>query len=569
MIMSLCHRLATPLHTAVFVLVSFALSPGARAATSLDTNATVVSAESALQRGDCGLASRQYRLSAQQLAQVELASRATEVALACGQSDEALVAADRWVKLAPGDSDAALAQVRAELVAYRIAEARAHFKTWLGVADRNVPDAIDALAQSAGNEPALAMFRDLDHPALKSAEAQRALAELALQTWDAGAALRFAQGARVAASKGPGVAGLIARAQAIQGNETAALSAAREAVAEKGGALTLAQVQLLLGQDEAAEKELQRLRGDKEVGAPASRQLAQLAFERGDYAVAEQRCDALLREPNSAPLAVYLLGVLNERRGDDSTALRNYRLLLGTGFEGQGKRRAAVILYRQGERASALRLLEATRGADPQERIRAEIGAADLLSLVDAPDEALGHIDGALRRSPGNPELDYQRAVLLERDGKVDAALALLESLHRVRPLDAAITNALGFTLADHKRTLPRAEQLIREALQSQPDDPAMLDSLGWVLYRRGQAGAAAPILARAYRLLHDGDIGAHWGEALWAAGQKAAATAAWQRALAADPDNAHLTMTVAHYAPNLAAPKPPPALEAAPRTSI
>jgi len=243
--------------------------------------------------------------------------------------------------------------------------------------------------------------------------------------------------------------------------------------------------------------------------------------------------------------------------------------LLGTGFEGQGKRRAAVILYRQGERASALRLLEATRGADPQERIRAEIGAADLLSLVDAPDEALGHIDGALRRSPGNPELDYQRAVLLERDGKVDAALALLESLHRVRPLDAAITNALGFTLADHKRTLPRAEQLIREALQSQPDDPAMLDSLGWVLYRRGQAGAAAPILARAYRLLHDGDIGAHWGEALWAAGQKAAATAAWQRALAADPDNAHLTMTVAHYAPNLAAPKPPPALEAAPRTSI
>ena len=69
--------------------------------------------------------------------------------------------------------------------------------------------------------------------------------------------------------------------------------------------------------------------------------------------------------------------------------------------------------------------------------------------------------------------------------------------------------------------------------------------------------------------LLHDGDVGAHWGEALWAAGQKAAARSAWQRALDADPENKLLATTVRHYAPTLAAPKPPPALEPAPRTTI
>jgi Tfp pilus assembly protein PilF len=141
--------------------------------------------------------------------------------------------------------------------------------------------------------------------------------------------------------------------------------------------------------------------------------------------------------------------------------------------------------------------------------------------------------------------------------------------MHRERPLDGGITNALGYTLADHKRELPRAEQLIREALAAQPDNPALLDSLGWVLYRRGQYVTALPQLARAFRLLHDGDVGAHWGEALWAAGQKPAARSTWQRALAADPDNKLLITTVHRYAPTLATPKPPPALEPAPRTSI
>src|SRR5205823_2657030 len=114
---------------------------------------------------------------------------------------------------------------------------------------------------------------------------------------------------------------------------------------------------------------------------------------------------------------------------------------------------------------------------------------------------ALSRIESALRRSPGNPEITYQRAVLLDRAGRVEAAIAALETLHRQRPLDTGITNALGYTLADHKRALPRAEQLIRTALAAQPDNPALLDSLGWVLYRRGQYAVALPQLARAFRL--------------------------------------------------------------------
>jgi len=159
--------------------------------------------------------------------------------------------------------------------------------------------------------------------------------------------------------------------------------------------------------------------------------------------------------------------------------------------------------------------------------------------------------------------------VLMERAGQVDAAIALLESLHRSRPADAAITNALGFTLADHKRDLPRAEQLIRESLAVQPDNAAILDSLGWVQFRRGQAAAALAPLQRAFRLLKDGDIAAHLAEVLAANGRKGEMRELLKRALAADPDNATLTAMAARLAPGLNAPKPSPSLEPARRTSI
>ena len=166
-----------------------------------------------------------------------------------------------------------------------------------------------------------------------------------------------------------------------------------------------------------AVKELQRLRGDPDVGPTAARMLAQVAIDNADYAVAEQRCTSLLEDAESAPLAVFYLGIIAERRGDDETASRNYALLAGTSLEAQGRQRSAAILYRQGERDAAVRVVNASRDAAPDERIRGELAAADLLSTSGANDEALSRIESALKRSPGNPEISYQRAVLLERAG--------------------------------------------------------------------------------------------------------------------------------------------------------
>ena len=75
------------------------------------------------------------------------------------------------------------------------------------------------------------------------------------------------------------------------------------------------------------------------------------------------------------------------------------------------------------------------------------------------------------------------------------------ESLLKDRPEDASLLNALGYSLADRNQKLPRAETLIRKALEASPDNPAFLDSLGWVRFRRGDIPGALPYLERAYRI--------------------------------------------------------------------
>ena len=574
MIMSLCHRLAPVLLAAAAFAAG--LQPACAKPPSAQPrpagSATLAGAELALRRGECGLASSQWRELAQASDEPGLAERATAVALSCGQYAAAEGSAARWLALEPAEDGPALARVRALLQSWRLDEAGRAFSAWLAKGDRRAVDAIGALTQDAGDEATWAMLRTLGDAPLKAADAQLALAELALRAGDAPAALARAGAARTAGAPAAHVSSIIARAQAVSGAAEPALAAAREAAAsgaKDGDRLAVAEVLLLLDRDIEAEAELQRLRNDAAVGTQAGRELARLAFERGDYAIAEERAGTLLQDPQGQALAVYLLGVIAERRGDEREALGKYRLLEGSGLAPQAQRRAALLLYRDGDRDAALAVLAAARDADPAQRIRAELAIGAFLAEAGAPAEGLARLDSAAKRSPGHPDIDYQRAVLMERAGQVDAAIALLESLHRSRPADAAITNALGFTLADHKRDLPRAEQLIRESLAVQPDNAAILDSLGWVQFRRGQAAAALAPLQRAFRLLKDGDIAAHLAEVLAADGRKGEMRELLRRALAADPDNATLTAVAARLAPGLNAPKPSPSLEPARRTSI
>ena len=159
--------------------------------------------------------------------------------------------------------------------------------------------------------------------------------------------------------------------------------------------------------------------------------------------------------------------------------------------------------------------------------------------------EALQGIDLALKRHPEHPELRYQRAVELDSAGRSREAIKEFEALLKERPDDANVLNALGYTLADRKKSLRRAENLVRAALEQRPDNAAFLDSLGWVRYRRGDKIGALPPLERAWQLSREGEIAAHWGEVLWSMGDQAGARSIWARALVAAPESKPLRATI------------------------
>jgi predicted Zn-dependent protease len=82
------------------------------------------------------------------------------------------------------------------------------------------------------------------------------------------------------------------------------------------------------------------------------------------------------------------------------------------------------------------------------------------------------------------------------------------------------------------------------------PDDPFILDSKGWVLFRQGKPAAALEALQKAYAQKPDAEIAAHIGEVLWALGRPTEALAVWREATKAHPTNEVLAATIKRFVP-------------------
>ena len=172
--------------------------------------------------------------------------------------------------------------------------------------------------------------------------------------------------------------------------------------------------------------------------------------------------------------------------------------------------------------------------------------AARAKIYADAGDsrQALAVLDRGLEQYPDSVDLRYAIATTDEEAGHVGAALQELNQVLKQRPDDPAALNAYGYTLADHNRKLAQARVLIERAYAEAPRNAAILDSLGWVLYRQGHDDQALPYEAAAYAEDHGADIGAHYGEVLWHLGRHAEADEVWTAAARIDSDNRLLTET-------------------------
>ncbi len=238
------------------------------------------------------------------------------------------------------------------------------------------------------------------------------------------------------------------------------------------------------------------------------------------------------------------LAQIAEAQGEKDAALAIYRRLIDSAMGAQARLAAAGLLLDIDKRAEAFALVDDLANHDSHSTFDVVVQKSHLLADHGDADGALALLSAATQSYPSHPTLEYERATMLERAGQTRESVQAFERLLAQRPDDPTVLNALGYTLADHQQQLPRAEKLIRQALNATPDSPAALDSLGWVRLRRGDSREAAGILEHAYNVGQDPDIAAHWVEALWLSGSQVQARKVLNDALARHPESAALEAT-------------------------
>ena len=212
--------------------------------------------------------------------------------------------------------------------------------------------------------------------------------------------------------------------------------------------------------------------------------------------------------------------------------------------------RIAAIMGKQGKLDAARKYVADLPAVTIDQKI--QVKQADAQLLRDANDNAAAYkvLTAALAEHPDSTDLLYDSAMVAEKLDKVDESEATLKRLVALKPDDAQALNALGYTLVDRTTRVDEGYTLIEKALKLSPDDPFILDSMGWALYRMGHYDDALAYLQRALAGRPDAEIAAHFGEVLWAKGDRDRARTVWQSALKTTPDNPVLLDTVRRLSP-------------------
>ena len=534
---------------ALFIATAALLPVGATAlSTTNSDNADLVLADMALSRGDCRGGTERYIKAALATNDATISKRASEVASECQQIGASAKAARRWQKLDPESADASAAVALAAVRLYQPAEASAAIlRTHVLGGDEALIKLMGEASDAGGSSIALKTLR----PKLESPDvSDRLLAagvDLALESFDFATAHKLADRMLTNEPASGTARAQLARVLTAEGDDVAAVAIAQEAAALDPDTERFAYVDTLMRLDrlDEARQELESMREDESVRAEADLRLGKLAYQMGDLTEAGRRFGSLISTPAAAPEAFFYLSSIAEREGRTDLALEGYSRLAEAGAGLIVRGRAARLLLARNERDAAFRMLDAHAAKERSEILDVEFAKAALLADADRPTDAIALLQLALERFPDHPGVRYQIALIQDKAGQERESVRSFETLLKVRPEDASLLNALGYSLADHNQKLPRAEQLIRKALAASPDNPAFLDSLGWVLFRRGDVAGSMSHLERAYRIFPDAEIASHWGEALWVSGKQSEARALWARALARAPESKPLRATI------------------------
>ena len=276
--------------------------------------------------------------------------------------------------------------------------------------------------------------------------------------------------------------------------------------------------------------------------------LAMLSIEQADFAQARLHLGRLVRTEQRVNQAQYYLGLVAEKMGDVALALREFAKV-DAGYEylsAQGRIVELISVNRSLEDARSY--LAKKKRAHNGLRSQFDLIEGQLLSRVEAEEALFEHLDEAIEAQAGDIPLLYFRAMSGQKYDRLDILERDLKQVLTLDPGNADAMNALGYTLADQTDRYDEAYALIEKALRLKPEEPAFIDSMGWVLYRLNRYEEAIDYLEQAFERFPNDEVAAHLGEVLWQSGKTRRAKRVWKEALSETPDSTFLQSVVKRF---------------------
>jgi tetratricopeptide (TPR) repeat protein len=512
----------------------------------------ILLAEIAGQRGELEASVAHYLRAASEANDPRVAERAVQIASFAKQYDLALRAARRWVALDPDNVDAHKTLTVLALETGDMDAVVTEVGYLMDVAEspeEGYRMATAILARNSDKQAALAAMQQLVARYPENPYAWMALSRIAVVAEQLQQALEAVDKALVLEANLPEAVILKAQILVRLERNAEATNLLQQAVAVHPDDTNLhfAYGRMLLDAEdmEGARKQFARVVKLEPDNADGLYSLALLELETKRFRSGEKHLKRLIELDQRVQNAYYYLGYAALEQGDDDAALEWYGKVESGDYWSQAQLRIAGILVRKGDIETMQNQMRVLRQKNPEQAV--EFYLLEGRVLTDAGHHAAAYevYDSALKVSPDDEDLLYARALAAEKLGWLEAAEADMRRILANDPDNVRTLNALGYTLADRTDRYQEALSYISRAYAQKPDDPAIIDSMGWVQFRLGKLEQARQYLQTAWEQTRDSEIGAHLGEVLWALGEREAARAIWKTSRETTPDNAVLLETI------------------------
>ncbi|MFZ5522556.1 MAG: tetratricopeptide repeat protein [Pseudomonadota bacterium] len=514
--------------------------------------------EIATQRGDVELAVQGSSDLARKTHDPRLAMRAAQLALQTGRLDKAIEALKIWREVDPASPMAMRMYASALLRIGRLDEARQELASVLKAEPANAAHIFyqiyQMLVSYPDKEAALRFMLELAQPYPRVAEAHWAVAQLAQASGDEKLALdeaRLARSLRPEWDTAVSLEAFLLKKSAPQQG----LDLLRRYLSDYPDAqeirLQYARALLEQKQYKEARNQFQYLADQNPDNPETAFAIALISLQLKDFKGAEDHLKQALSKGRKDQNTVrYYLGQLGEAKQNNDEAIEHYRQVKGGEYQFAAQIRIAYLLNKSGRFDEAIQQLRQIQPADNQQRVQLISVEAQFLRESNRLTEAYLVMQHGLEKLPNDPDLLYGTAMLADMLGQPEVFEQLMRKLIKLQPDHAHAYNALGYGLLERNERIPEAMQLVEKALQLAPDDPAIMDSVGWGYYRSGKLDESVKMLRRAFTGSPDPEIAAHLGEVLWMRGDKAEARKIWQDSLKDNPDNDKLQAAIKKFMP-------------------